>query len=34
VLQEKAASEQWKEQEGFEFVSVPEMIERTGFVVP
>lgn len=26
--------EQWKEQQGFEFVSIPEMIERTGFVVP
>jgi peptidoglycan-N-acetylglucosamine deacetylase len=25
---------QWKEQQGFEFVTVPEMIERTGFVVP
>ncbi len=22
---------QWKEQEGFEFVTIPEMIERTGF---
>jgi peptidoglycan/xylan/chitin deacetylase (PgdA/CDA1 family) len=25
---------QWKEQKGFEFVTIPEMIERTGFVVP
>jgi peptidoglycan/xylan/chitin deacetylase (PgdA/CDA1 family) len=25
---------QWKDQEGYEFVTVPEMIERTGFVVP
>jgi peptidoglycan/xylan/chitin deacetylase (PgdA/CDA1 family) len=25
---------QWKEQHGFEFVTIPEMIERTGFVVP
>lgn len=25
---------QWKEEQGFEFVTVPEMIERTGFVVP
>jgi peptidoglycan-N-acetylglucosamine deacetylase len=25
---------QWKEQQGLEFVTVPEMIERTGFVVP
>ena len=25
---------QWKEQQGFEFVTIPEMIERTGFVVP
>ena len=24
----------WKEQEGYEFVTVPEMIERTGFQVP
>jgi peptidoglycan/xylan/chitin deacetylase (PgdA/CDA1 family) len=24
----------WKEQEGFEFVTVPEMIERTGFAYP
>ena len=26
--------QQWKEQEGFEFVTIPEMIERSGFVVP
>jgi peptidoglycan/xylan/chitin deacetylase (PgdA/CDA1 family) len=25
---------QWKEQQGFEFVTVPEMIEATGFVAP
>jgi peptidoglycan-N-acetylglucosamine deacetylase len=25
---------QWKEQQGYEFVTIPEMIERTGFVVP
>jgi peptidoglycan/xylan/chitin deacetylase (PgdA/CDA1 family) len=25
---------QWKKQQGFEFVTIPEMIERTGFVVP
>jgi hypothetical protein len=25
---------QWKEQQGFEFVTVPEMIEATGFQVP
>jgi peptidoglycan/xylan/chitin deacetylase (PgdA/CDA1 family) len=24
----------WKEQEGYEFVTVPEMIERTGFTYP
>ncbi len=26
--------QQWKEQEGFEFVTIPEMIERQGFVYP
>lgn len=26
--------QQWKEQEGYEFVTIPEMIERTGFTVP
>ncbi len=26
--------EQWKEQAGFEFVTIPEMIERTGFAYP
>ena len=26
--------DRWKEREGFEFVTVPEMIEPTGFVVP
>jgi hypothetical protein len=26
--------QQWKEQDGFEFVTVPEMIERTGFTGP
>jgi hypothetical protein len=26
--------QQWKEQEGYEFVSIPEMIERSGFTVP
>ena len=25
---------QWKEQEGFQFVTIPEMIEATGFEVP
>jgi peptidoglycan/xylan/chitin deacetylase (PgdA/CDA1 family) len=25
---------QWKEQQGFEFVTIPEMIEATGFQVP
>ncbi len=25
---------QWNEQEGYEFVTIPEMIEATGFVVP
>jgi peptidoglycan/xylan/chitin deacetylase (PgdA/CDA1 family) len=25
---------QWKEQEGYEFVTIPEMIERSGFAVP
>ena len=25
---------QWKDQQGFEFVTIPEMIEATGFVVP
>ena len=25
---------QWKQQEGYEFVTIPEMIEATGFVVP
>jgi peptidoglycan/xylan/chitin deacetylase (PgdA/CDA1 family) len=25
---------QWKEQEGLEFVTIPEMIERTAFLVP
>jgi hypothetical protein len=25
--------QQWKEQEGYEFVTIPEMIERTGFTV-
>jgi peptidoglycan/xylan/chitin deacetylase (PgdA/CDA1 family) len=24
----------WKEREGYEFVTIPEMIERTGFVYP
>lgn len=24
----------WKEQHGFEFVTIPELIERTGFVLP
>ncbi|MGH3011723.1 MAG: polysaccharide deacetylase family protein [Gaiellaceae bacterium] len=26
--------QQWKEQEGYEFVTIPEMIERSGFSVP
>jgi peptidoglycan/xylan/chitin deacetylase (PgdA/CDA1 family) len=26
--------QQWKEQEGYEFVTVPELIERQGFVYP
>jgi peptidoglycan/xylan/chitin deacetylase (PgdA/CDA1 family) len=26
--------QQWKEQEGFEFVTIPEMIERQGFAYP
>jgi hypothetical protein len=26
--------QQWKEQEGHEFVTIPEMIERSGFQVP
>ena len=26
--------QQWKEQEGFEFVTIPEMIERQGFALP
>ena len=26
--------QQWKEQEGYEFVTIPEMIERSGFTVP
>jgi peptidoglycan-N-acetylglucosamine deacetylase len=25
---------QWKDQHGYEFVTIPEMIERTGFVAP
>jgi hypothetical protein len=25
---------QWKEQEGYEFVTIPEMIERSGYEVP
>jgi hypothetical protein len=26
--------QQWREQEGFEFVTIPEMIQRTGFTGP
>ena len=26
--------DRWKDQEGYEFVTIPEMIEATGFVVP
>jgi hypothetical protein len=26
--------QQWNEQEGYEFVTIPEMIERSGFSVP
>jgi hypothetical protein len=27
-------STQWKDQQGYECVTIPEMIETTGFVVP